>query len=317
MALPSGAAVLLGAIIAPTDPVLATDVQVRHPGDEDSLRFSLTSEAGLNDGSAFPFVMLGLGLLGLHDLGSNGIRWLVIDVAWATAAGLAIGITAGYTLAKVAHYMRKKKVASHELLHDFLGLGLIALVYGVSLMLNTWGFLAVFAAAVALRQTELGLAGIKPEPAELQDSGVPLEQEHSVSGASLIFKEHLERLSEVVLILLIGGTLFVNSWSWKAVGFAAFLFLVARPLSVMLGLIGTNLSWRVKNYAAWFGVRGIGSLYYLMFSIQHGLPEPIAMELIHIVLVVVSLSILVHGITVKPMINQYGYRSLNTVEKPC
>ena len=92
LGLPLGAAVLLGAIVAPTDPVLATDVQSRHPGDRDQLRFTLSCEAGLNDGSAFPFVMLGLGLLGLHRLGDHGIQWVVQDVLWATAGGITIGV---------------------------------------------------------------------------------------------------------------------------------------------------------------------------------------------------------------------------------
>lgn len=94
-----GAAILLGAIIAPTDPVLATDVQIRHPGERDRLRFTLTCEAGMNDGSAFPFVMLGLALLGLHDLGESGLHWMLVDVIWATAAGIAMGVAAGSGLA--------------------------------------------------------------------------------------------------------------------------------------------------------------------------------------------------------------------------
>lgn len=89
--LPLGAAILLGAILAPTDPVLASDVQVQNPGERDRVRFSLTGEGGLNDGIAFPFVLLGLGLLGLHDLGPYGVRWLAVDVVWATAAGLGSG----------------------------------------------------------------------------------------------------------------------------------------------------------------------------------------------------------------------------------
>ncbi len=92
LGLPLGAGILLGAILAPTDPVLATDVQIRHPGDRDQLRFTLTCEAGMNDGSAFPFVMLGMGLLGLHDLGEFGLRWALVDVLWATVAGIAIGV---------------------------------------------------------------------------------------------------------------------------------------------------------------------------------------------------------------------------------
>ena len=95
LSLPLGAAVLLGAVVAPTDPVLATEVQTRHAGDPDRLRFALTCEAGINDGSAFPFVMLGLGLLGLHDLGDTGWRWLAVDVVWASGAGIGIGIFGG------------------------------------------------------------------------------------------------------------------------------------------------------------------------------------------------------------------------------
>ena len=91
MGLPVGAAVLLGAILAPTDPVLASDVQVADPEDRSRLRVALTGEGGLNDGTAFPFVMLGLGLLGLHPLGEWGVRWFLVDVVWAVCGGLVIG----------------------------------------------------------------------------------------------------------------------------------------------------------------------------------------------------------------------------------
>jgi NhaP-type Na+/H+ or K+/H+ antiporter len=129
-----------------------------------------------------------------------------------------------------------------------------------------------------------------------------------VSDGSLIFKEHLERLSEVILILLIGGTLFLNSWSWKAVGLAVFLFVVARPASVLISLIGTRTPWRLRGLVSWFGVRGIGSLYYLMYAIQHGISEPVALELIQLTLIVVTLSILIHGISVKPLMEYFWQR---------
>jgi NhaP-type Na+/H+ or K+/H+ antiporter len=158
LGMPLGAAILLGAILAPTDPVLATDVQIRHPGDRDRLRFTLTCEAGMNDGSAFPFVMLGLGLLGLHELGDSGLRWLAVDVLWATIAGIAIGVAGGVGLALLSARLRPGQ-QEDGLLYDFLGLGLIGAVYGVSVLANAWGFLAVFFAAVALRQTEVKLAG--------------------------------------------------------------------------------------------------------------------------------------------------------------
>ena len=309
LGLPVGAAVLLGAVLAPTDPVLATDVQVRHPGDQDRLRFTLTCEAGMNDGSAFPFVMLGLGLLGLHELGNYGVRWLLLDMAWATMAAIVIGAGLGSGLAHVIESIRGLR-AGKDLLDDFLGLGLIGTVYGVSLMFSAWGFLAVFAAAVALRQTELKIAGGKRDMVStLQDDKAEWtgddQSMHHVSEASLVFKEHLERLSELVLILLIGGTLFLDSWSWRGLALALFLFAMARPLSVILGLLGTRTPWRIQGLTGWFGVRGIGSLYYLMYAIQHGLTEELALELIHLTLIVVTLSIFLHGVSVKPLITRY------------
>ena len=323
--LPLGAGILLGAILAPTDPVLATDVQTRHPDDRDQLRFTLTCEAGMNDGSAFPFVMLGLGLLGLHDLGDFGQRWVLVEVLWATVAGTAIGVAAGVTLAHVGHMLRGQP-PRRELMNDFLGLGLIGVVYGVSVLVDAWGFLAVFAAAVALRQTELKLInaaatlpGTAASAGQAGATGAVLlavapsvaidppqaDAMATISERSLVFKEHLERLSELLLVLLIGGTLFVSSWSWRAVALAFFLFVVVRPASVMLGLAGTRTTWRIRGLVGWFGVRGIGSLYYLMFAIQHGLPEPLALELIELTLIVVTLSIFVHGVSVKPLLAHF------------
>lgn len=334
LGLPLGAGVLLGAILAPTDPVLATDVQTRHPADRDQLRFTLTCEAGMNDGSAFPFVMLGMGLLGLHELGDFGLRWVLVDVLWATTAALAIGVTCGAALAYLARKLRGHP-PRHKLMDDFLGLGLIGVAYGLSVWVDAWGFLAVFFAAVALRQTELKLASVDqasadrdssnqasadqasadretPAPPQAHRVGPEAEQAiadeapaPTVSEGSLVFKEHLERLSELVLVLMIGGTLFLDSWSWRAVGLAVFLFLVARPVSVFAGMVGTRTSWPIRGMVGWFGVRGIGSLYYLMYAIQHGLPEDLALDLIQLTLIAVALSILVHGTSVKPLMRRF------------
>ena len=317
--LPLGACILLGAIIAPTDPVLATDVQIRHPGDHDQLRFTLTCEAGMNDGSAFPFVILGMGLLGLHEIGETGLRWILFDVLWATLAGIAVGVLAGVLLARLIWKIRGKQ-QSREMMDDFLGLGLIGVVYGLCVLIDAWGFLGVFFAAVALHQTELKLAGSTKNTSKLPENpaattsssllNAPFaEPLPLVSEGSLVFKEHLERLSEVLLILLVGGMLFVDSWSWPAVGFAMFLFVVVRPFSVFLGMLGSGASWRMRVLVGWFGVRGIGSLYYLMYVIQHGLPAPLALQLIQLTLVVVTLSILAHGASVKPLMNIFWRRS--------
>ncbi|QTN28184.1 cation:proton antiporter [Rhodoferax sp. AJA081-3] len=308
LGLPLGAGVLLGAILAPTDPVLATDVQIRHPGDRDQLRFTLTCEAGMNDGSAFPFVMLGLGLLGLHGLGENGMRWVLVDVVWATVAAVAIGVVGGMALARLSWTLRRG-AHKHALMDDFLGLGLIGLVYGLCVLVQAWGFLAVFFAAVALRQTEQSLAKADTPAADAE----PLP---TVSEGSLVFKEHLERLSEMVLVILIGGTLFLTSWTWAAVALSLFLFVVARPLSVLVGLAGSGTAWKIRGLSAWFGVRGVGSLYYLMFAIQHGLPETLALQLIQFTLIVVTLSILLHGTSVKPLLGLFWKRARSAPDGP-
>ncbi len=310
--LPVGAAILLGGILAPTDPVLASDVQVRHMGDKDPLRFTLTSEAGMNDGSAFPFIMLGLAMLSTPaHYESLGI-WLLKDVLWSTVLAIVVGIVMGHLLARI---VRKQHFSSSEgpLLDDFIGLGLIGLAYGASLLLEAWGFLAVFVAAISLRQSELKLAGIHALPREADVApDAPVHTEESlpedspqVAEGSLLFKEPLERLSELVLVLLLGGMLFLDSWSWRSVGLAFFLFAVVRPVSVFLGLLGSGAPFRLQMLVGWFGVRGIGSMYYLMFAIVFGLPEDLGMEFIHITLIVIVLSIIIHGLTIKPMMAKW------------
>lgn len=315
--LPIGAGVLLGAVLAPTDPVLATDTQSRYPGDKDKLRFTLTSEAGMNDGTAFPFVMLGLGLLGIHELGEFGWQWLLVDVVWATAAAIIIGVTGGVLIGNAVWKLRGQQ-EKHDVLDDLVALGLIAIVYGLSVLLHAWGFLAVFFAAVALRNTEIKLAqaaGVKPEQlaagvvepivSDIEVSEVPPA---IVSAESLIFKEHLERLSELMLVLLVGGMLFIDFWNWRSVSLAAFVFIVARPVSVFIGLIGTQTSWRIRGIAGWFGVRGIGSVYYLMYAIQHGIGVTLARDLVQLTLIVITLSILLHGTSVKPLLNLFWHK---------
>jgi len=312
MGLPIGLAVLLGAILAPTDPVLATDIQVKDPQDYDRLRFSLTGEAGLNDGSAFPFVMLGLGLLGLHELGDNGVYWLWHDLVWAIFGALAIGALLGHLLARLIKLLRDKHLET-QFMDDFLGLGLIAFSYGAALFIETYAFIAVFTAAVALRQTEQWLAKRdKPasRPSTAQNPltiGKPNQHEDQalLSNRSLRFNEQLERISEVLLIILLGGSLFLNSWTTEALIIACFVLFIARPISVTVGLIGAKVPAAPTSMMAWFGVRGIGSLYYLMYAIQHGLPESQAVQLLSITLIVVTISIVAHGISVTPLMSRY------------
>lgn len=312
LALPLGAAILLGAVLAPTDPVLATEVQVRHMGDRDPLRFTLTSEAGMNDGTAFPFIVLGLLLLDAPASFEALGLWMLKDVLWSTLSALIVGLLLGRLLAHVVHRQRFTDI-DDRLLDDFLGLGLIGVVYGVCLFIESWGFLGVFAAALSFRHSELTLdpgestaGGPEPThapPAQAEVSA--LQPGPQMSKGSLEFKESLERLSEVALVLLLGGMLFLDSWSVRAIGLALFLFVVVRPVSVLAGLIGSGAPMKLRLLIGWFGVRGIGSIYYLMFAIVAGLPEELAVELIHFTLIVIVLSIIVHGLTVKPMMSKW------------
>jgi NhaP-type Na+/H+ or K+/H+ antiporter len=268
----------------------------------------------MNDGTAFPFVMLGLGLLGLHELGDFGVRWILVDVLWATIAAVTVGAICGVLVARTGWKLRGYG-SKHEILDDFVGLGVIAVAYGICVSIHAWGFLAVFFAGVALRQTELKLAQVgRRQPERMQfdppgkDEGGKRPDEEppaTVSEEALVFQEHLERLSELLLVLLVGGMLFLDFWTWRTVGLALFVFIIARPVSVFIGLLATSTSWRIRGMTGWFGVRGIGSVYYLMYAIQHGLPEDIARELIHLTLIVIALSILVHGTSVKPLMNRF------------
>lgn len=306
--LPLGAAVLLGAVLAPTDPVLATDVQIRGPGDDDRLRFALTGEAGLNDGTAFPMVMLGLGLLGLHEVGDGFSRWWLVDVLWASFSGLGLGAGLGAGTALLTRRLAARGIYS-EFTEDFLGLGLIAVSYGLALLLHGYGFLAVFAAAFAFHRAEMRFGTVAGGSAgENRDGSGSNGQDGHMATVTLGFVETLERLGEVVLLILLGGMLFVDSWQVSYVAAALLLIFVIRPVSVFLGLVGSEGTLVTKATIGWFGVRGIGSLYYLMYAIQHGLETPLSVTLVSVVLITITLSILLHGVTVTPLMRLYSRR---------
>lgn len=316
LGLPLGAAVLLGAILAPTDPVLASGVQLENVHDRNRLRFSLTAEAGLNDGTAFPFVMLGLGLSGLHDLGAWGWKWWTIDVIWAIFAGLGIGALCGTLVGQAVIYLRREH---HEGIgrDELLALGLIALSYGAALQLHGYGFLAVFAAGLTLRSVERKHTGKEPPPEELAVEAVlkpdeiatdPEKAPAHMAGAVLTINEQIERIVEVALVLVVAAALSAHYLHLEAAWFIAILFFLIRPISVTLGLLGQKIPASERRLISWFGIRGIGSLYYLMFVVNRGLPQDVTSELISITLTTIAISIVVHGITVTPLMNWHQKR---------
>ena len=304
MGLSLGAAVLLGAILAPTDPVLASDVQVADPGDRDRLRFGLTGEGGLNDGTAFPCVMLGLGLLSLHDLGAGGWRWWAVDVVWAVVGGLGLGYLLGALVGRAILYLRthhREALGSDE----FIALGLIALAYGLALLCHTYGFLAVFAAGLALRQID----GSSPAPASTTAVGQTADAAPAhMMQAVQRFNAQLERFAEVGIVLAVGALLAVVEFRSEVVWFIPVLFLVVRPVAVYFGLLGTRVKPSQRRLIAWFGIRGIGSVYYLMYAITHELDPALASRLLSITLAVVVASVLAHGVSVTPLMRRYEQR---------
>jgi NhaP-type Na+/H+ or K+/H+ antiporter len=296
LGLSPGMALLLGAILAPTDPVLASDVQLRSAHDRDTLRFALTGEGGLNDGTAFPFVLLGLGLLGLHDIGSFGLRWLAIDLVWGIAGGLGIGFLVGMGVASGVRWLRAWR-RDAVIFDEFLLLGVIGLSYGAALAAHTLGFLAVFAAGLALRRAD-DIGAVSSQAVD----------KPPLTPSMLNVNEQLERIVEVAIVLLVGAMISTGYWSVQGLLIAALLFLVIRPVSVWLGVIGDATARAPRRLLAWFGIRGIGSVYYAVYASSHDIRYGAAVELMSCVFTVIAASIIVHGISAAPLMDPYQRR---------
>lgn len=317
LGLPLGAAVLVGGILAPTDPVLASDVQVHRPGDRDRLRFALTGEGGLNDGTAYPFVMLGLGLMGAHELGAYGWRWVAIDALWTSAAGLGAGALLGLAVGRLVLYLRRSHREAVGL-DDFLGLGLIALSWGAAGVLQGNGFLAVFAAGIALRRVEQSqtrgrdvqpaVERARANPDRSVADAIAVDPQHApafLAHAVLGFNQQLERIGELAIVITIGALLWAVQWSPALWWFVPVLLLVVRPVSVALGLAGSSSSPQQRTLIGWFGIRGVGSLYYLMYALNRGIPDALADQVIALTVTVIVVSIILHGISVTPLMALY------------
>ena len=317
LGLPLGGAVLLGAILAPTDPVLASDVQVKSPWEPERLRFALSAEGGLNDGTAFPFVMLGLGLLGARDLGPWLWRWLAVDVLWAVGAGLVIGGALGTVLGRLVLYLRREHregLGSEE----FLTLGLIALAYGAAVAVDAYGFLAVFAAGLTFRRVESRETGsgasVPAAPSHDERTKEELETDpvlapRQLAQTVLTFNEQLERLGEMAVVLLVGALLPAIEPSVTAWIAVALLLLIIRPASALLGLAGAGTTGTQRRLIAWFGIRGIGSIYYLTYALNHGLAADLVHPLTTVAFLVVAVSVVVHGISATPLMHRYARQS--------
>lgn len=281
-----GAALLLGAVLAPTDPVLASSIQVGPPntGGEDAPRFTLTSEAGLNDGLAFPFVYLAIKIAeayseGQHFTGDMLWSWFTHDVLWKIGAGLAVGIIVGKVLAKLIFSKRTHGTAISQ---GYVVIALTLLAYGLAEVVHSYGFIAVFIAAFAFRRSEC---------------------EHSYHHKLHDFAEQSEGLLMSLVLVTFG--MFIGQGlqsgvelTWRVYIVSFTFLLLIRPLGGMIALSGLNMHRTEKYAISSLGIRGIGTLYYLSYALNQGyFADDDAIKLWVVCSIVILISIFIHGLS--------------------
>lgn len=310
-----------GAIVAPTDPVLASLISVNDARDDDNLRVSLSSEAGMNDGTALPLLMLAVMLLTTQGGVSPEMlgEWALVDVVWAIIGGLGIGFLLGRFVGQYITHLRHthQDVAPN----DFLALALIALSYTAAQSLDSSGFLAAFAAGVGLRRAEMRV--IYRQPADCfndSDNRPPAEVlvnphvRHEVGetnpanavglvvGDALSFGDTVERLFAAGIIIVLGITL-AQHWDPQGLIMAALLFVVIRPAAVWIATTGMKAPRGQRLIIGWLGIRGIGSINYIAWAYTHGVEGDEMTRMANMALTLVVASVVVHGISVTPLLN--------------
>ncbi|MEC5179600.1 cation:proton antiporter [Arthrobacter sp. CG_A4] len=282
------ASVLLAAALAPTDPVLATEVQVGEPADseetqDDEARFALTSEAGLNDGLAFPFTYLAIAISTAGAAPAAWLtEWLLLDVFWRILAGMLVGLTVGWGLGKLFFSARFERLRLSENAEGFVALAATFLAYGAAELIEGYGFLAVFVCACTIRAAE---------------------RSHGYHGVLHSFVEQIERLLTVAILVLLGGAIARGLFAgigWPEIALALIFLLVIRPVAGWLGLLGGKTGPRERSVIAIFGVRGIGTLFYVAYALQEGSFAD-GQRLWAIAGLIVTASIILHGISATPV----------------
>lgn len=282
------ASVLLAAALAPTDPVLATEVQVGEPADsdeakDDEARFALTSEAGLNDGLAFPFTYAAIAISTAGAAPAAWLtNWLLLDVLWRTLAGVLVGLGVGWVLGKLFFSVKFDRLRLSEHAEGFVALAATFLAYGAAELIEGYGFLAVFVCACTIRAAE---------------------RTHGYHGVLHSFVEQIERLLTVGLLLLLGGAIARGLFSdigWKEIALALIFLLLIRPLTGWTALLGGKTGPRERTVIAVFGVRGIGTVFYIAYALQEG-SFPEGNRLWSIAGLVITASIILHGVSATPV----------------
>ncbi|WP_202795227.1 sodium:proton antiporter [Janibacter sp. HTCC2649] len=292
------AALLLGAALAPTDPVLASDVQVGGPNaadtadgeeeqvdEEDEVRFALTSEAGLNDGLAFPFVHAAILLATVGAFSQWGAHWVAWEGIGKIALGVAVGVAIGWAVTRLAFTARSEDLRFAATGEPLVAIAALLATYGAAEVVGGYGFLAVFTCAMAIRS---------------------FERAHSYHHDMHEVIERLERLLTLVVLLFLGMALtngLLANLDWQGVTLSLALLLVIRPLAGMASFIGHRRQRGVQGFdkrervvAAFFGVRGIGSLFYLAYAATHA-DFPEVRWLWSVVAFTVVVSVYLHGFT--------------------
>lgn len=288
LGLGAAGALLLAAAVAPTDPVLASEVQVSEPltdddeADDDEARFAITSEAGLNDGLAFPFIYaaISISLVGMAPSAWLG-QWLLVDLLWRLAVGVIVGLGAGWLLRRLFFSSFSERLGFTRKADGFVALAATFLAYGGAETAEGYGFVAVFVCACTIRAAE---------------------RDHGLHAVLHTFVEQVERLLTVVVLVLLGGAVargVLESLTPPDLLLAAVILLIIRPLTGWFALTPGKTGPRERAVIAFFGVRGVGSLFYIAYGLENG-DFAGGDRLWAIVTAVILGSILIHGVAATP-----------------
>lgn len=287
---------LLAAVLAPTDPVLASDIQLEEHQDEKKrntgLRYTLTGEAGINDGVAFPFVFLAIlwsqsGSFGAIDLG----HFVWFYVIYKLAIGALIGAVIGFLYSFFIH--RHDSDNTSKILGGFIAVALTFFSYGIGEVAHGYGFISVFITGIFIQYYQANRAADRVESQMLE------------------FVEETEKMLVVLWAIFFGGSLLSGILLYtdlKGIVFSLVIVIVLRPIFGYLAMLTTNFSTAKKWAISFFGVRGIGSFFYLSFALLHGDFKEYN-QLFGIVSYVVLFSIVIHGFTSLRVIEYFNRQS--------